>query len=343
MKIAIIGKFYIEGFGLHIDEALQSMGHETLRIDPEVNFDKLKFLGKRVKNINKTLYQEVFGKLPVIRSLKSKEIYKSLKSKNVDLTIVLHDFLTNYEVKEVKAITKSPVVLWFPDAISNFQKAMFFVAGYDTLFFSDKYVVSKLKSEFDLNTYYLPQCFNVSKHKKVELSEKDKLFYSCDITNAGNFYPSRAALYKHLVGYNIKMWGFPLAIWLKVPELENMTMNKVVYNEEKSKAFSSAKIVLNNLHPAVIDGVNKRTFEIPACGGFQIISYRNAVEDLFQPEKEIECYKDLNDLKEKVNFYLDPKNEENRLEIIRNSQLRAINEHTYQHRLQELINQAFKN
>lgn len=343
MTIAVIGKFYTEGFGLHIDEALQDMGHETVLIDPEVDFDQLKFLGNRIKNINKTLYQEIFGKLPAIRNVKSKKIYKSLKRKNVDLTIVLHDFLTNYEVKEVKAITKSPVVLWFPDAISNFQKAMFFVAGYDTLFFSDKYIVSKLKNEFDLNTYYLPQCFNINRHKKVELSEQDKLFYSCDITNAGNFYPSRAALYKHLVEYNVKMWGYPLAIWLKVPELESMTMNKVVYNEEKSKAFSAAKIVLNNLHPAVIDGVNKRTFEIPACGGFQIISYRKAVEDLFQLDSEIVCYKDLSDLKEKINYYLDSNNEKERLEIVRKSQLRAIKEHTYQHRLQELINQAFKN
>lgn len=338
MNIAIIGKFYSEGFGLHIEEALQDMGHTSQRIDPEVQFMQYNFLGQRVKNINKTLYQQVFFKIPSVRNRKSKEIYNSLKAKNIDLTIVLHDFLTHDEVIEIKKITKSPVLLWFPDAISNFQKSMFFTAGYDHLFFSDKYIVSKLSSEFNLNTHYLPQCFSTFKHKKVDLSDSDLDTYQCDITNAGNLYPSRAALYKHLTKYHFKMWGYPPAIWLKVPELEKIVMNKAVFNEDKSKAFLAAKIVLNNLHPAVIDGVNKRTFEIPACGGFQISSYREATNELFEVGKEIICYQNLNDLKEKIEYYLNPNNEEERLVIAQAGYKRALKEHTYQHRLQQMLN-----
>ena len=337
MKIAIIGKFYTEGFGLHIEEALIDMGHTSLRIDPEVQFMQYDIFGKRIKNINKTLYQQVFFKIPSVRNKKSKEIYNSLKGKNIDLTIVLHDFLTNEEVKEIKKITKSPVILWFPDALSNFQKSMFFTSGYDYLFFSDKYIVQKLKSEFNLNTKYLPQCFSTFKHKRIELSEEDKDSYTCDITNAGNLYPSRAALYTHLNNYNFKMWGYPPAIWLKVPELEKIVMNKAVFNEDKSKAFSAAKIVLNNLHPAVIDGVNKRTFEIPACGGFQITSFREATNELFEVGKEIVCYNSLNDLKEKIDYYLNPVNDSERNSIVEAGHQRAIKHHTYQHRLNQIL------
>jgi len=338
MNVAIIGKFYTEGSGLHIDEALKEMGHSTLKIDPEVQFMQYDFLGQRIKNINKTLYQNVFHKIPRVRRQKSKDIYNSLKNQKIDFTIVLHDFLTTEEVKEIKKITLSPIVLWFPDAISNFQKSMFFTAGYDILFFCDKYIVDKLRSEFNLNTYFLPQCFNFNKHQPVELTQRDKDYYECDITNAGNLYPSRAALYKHLKNYNFKMWGYPPAIWLKVDDLNHIIMNKVVFNENKSKAFQAAKIVLNNLHPAVINGVNKRTFEIAGCGGFQITSYREAINDLFIPGEEIICYSDLSDLKKKIDYYLDPKNEKERLEIAKNGYNRAIKEHRYEHRLKELIN-----
>ena len=160
MKVAIVGKFYTEAFGLHIEETLLDMGHEVLRIDPEVQFLQFSFLGRRIRNINKTLYQQVFHKINSIRRIKSRQIYTKLRENPVDLVLVLHDYLMAEEVNEIKKLTDSPVCIWFPDAISNFQKSMFFVAGYDFLFFKDKYLVESLKSEFNLNTHYLPQCCN---------------------------------------------------------------------------------------------------------------------------------------------------------------------------------------
>ena len=341
MNIAIIGKFYTEGFGLHIEEALINLGHNVIRIDPEIEFLQYNFLGKRIKNINKTLYQQVLHKIPAVRNRKSKDIYNSYKINKIDFTIVTHDFLTKQEIDTIKKINPSPIVLWFPDAISNFQKSMFFIAGYDYLFFVDKYIVEKLKAEFNLNIHYLPQCCNPNKHNKVELIDQDITTYSCDITNAGNLYPSRAALYKHLLNYNVKMWGSPPAIWLKLPELDKIIMNKSVHNKEKSKAFMAAKIVLNNLHPAVINGVNKRTFEIPACGGFQITSHRDAVNELFEVGKEIVTYTDLNDLKYKIDYYLNPENEFERKQITEAGYQKAIQEHSYEKRLLKLLNTVF--
>lgn len=341
MNIAVIGKFYTEGFALHIEEALNDMGHTVLRIDPEVNFLQYKFLGKRIKNINKTLYQQVFHKIPSIRNLKAKEIYKQYKKNQIDLTIVVHDFLTKQEITEIKKLCSSPICIWFPDAISNFQKSMFFVAGYDFLFFKDNYVVEKLKNIYSLNAHYLPQCCNPKKHNIVELTQQDKEFYSCDITNAGNLYPSRAALYRQLTKYHFKLWGAPPAIWLNVPELNHIIMGKSVHNEEKSKAFQSAKIVLNNMHLAEINGVNKRAFEIPACGGFQIISHNDAVGDLFEIDKEIVTYKTFHELTEKIDYYLSHPDE--RKTITEAGYLRSINEHTYELRLKQLLNIVFCN
>src|SRR5690606_3173083 len=337
MNIAIIGKFYTESAANHIEETLQEMGHTTVRVEAEVNFMQYKLLGFRGRNITKTFYNQFLSKIPKIRNIKANAIYKVYKKNNIDFTIVLHDFLSKQEITTIKRITTSPIVLWFPDAISNFQKGMFFVAGYDYLFFVDKYIVEKLKSEFKLNTFYLPQCCNPKAHRVVESTQIDKDFYSCDITNAGNFYPSRMALYQHLTQYNFKMWGPKPSFWLTVPEVKKMITGKLVHNDAKSKAFSNAKIVLNNLHPAVINGVNKRMFEIPACGGFQITSHREAINELFEIGKEIVTYTDFNDLKAKINYYLDPNNEAERQQIIEAGHQRTINEHTYKNRLETMF------
>ena len=106
MTIAIIGKFYIEGTGLHLAEAIESSGHKVVRIDPEINLTEAKFFSQRMRNVGITLYKEVLSKHSKIRSFTSRKILKELKAEKVDLTISLHDYLTRDEVKSIKLITK---------------------------------------------------------------------------------------------------------------------------------------------------------------------------------------------------------------------------------------------
>lgn len=339
MKIAIIGKFFTEGVALHIDETLNDMGHTTVKIDPEIKFLQSELFSIRIRSFTKTIYQQVLFKIPFIRNKSSKKIYRYYKENLIDLTIVTHDFLTKQEVEEIKKINPAPIIIWFPDAISNFQKSMFFIAGYDFLFFKDKYVVNKLKNEYLLNAYYLPQCCNPKKHNKITLTQEEKEFYGCDITNAGNLYPSRASLYKNLLKYNFKVWGGQPAIWLRMPELNKIIMGRAVFNEEKAKAFSAASIVLNNMHLAEINGLNKRAFEIPACGGFQIISYNNAVNELFEIDKEVVTYKTYDELTEKIEYYLNHPKE--RKQISEAGYQKAINHHTYEKRLNTIFSTVF--
>ena len=173
------------------------------------------------------------------------------------------------------------------------------------------------------------------------MTPEDEKYYGCEITNAGNLYPSRAALYKRLTDYNLKLWGSPPAVWLKLPELDHILMNDAVYNQNKSKAFSAAKIVLNNLHPAEIDGVNKRTFEVAVCGGFQITNYTKALEELYDIDKEVVTYRNFDELVEKINFYLKPENEAERQRIIKAGRKRSLEEHTYTNRLKQLLEVVF--
>ncbi|TXB63705.1 glycosyltransferase [Vicingus serpentipes] len=337
MNIAVIGKFNIEGSGLHIKEALENMGHTVICIDPEVKFMQFGFIGYRGRSMARTFYQQFLGKIPFFRKLKANSIYNYYHHNKIDLSIVLHDYFSTQEITAIKKINPAPIALWFPDAISNFKKSMFFVAGYDYLFFVDHYIVKKLKEEFLLNTHFLPQCYNPAYHKIEPLTKNDQEFYGCEITNVGNLYPSRIALYKHLTKYNFKMWGAKPAFWLTVPEIKKIITGTVVFQKEKAKAFGAAKIVLNNLHPAVINGINKRAFEIAGCGGFQIITHSDAVSQLFTVGKEIVTYSNYSDLIKKLDYYLDPKNEGERKQIAEAGHQRAMKEHTYEHRLKTIL------
>jgi hypothetical protein len=94
MKIAVIGKFYTEGTGLHIEETLLKMGHTVIRINPESEFVENNYLGERIKNITKTLYNQILLKISFFRKLKSKKIYRILTKEKVDLILSIHYILS---------------------------------------------------------------------------------------------------------------------------------------------------------------------------------------------------------------------------------------------------------
>ena len=231
-----------------------------------------------------------------------------------------------------------PVVLWFPDHIGVFGKTMFLNADYDFLFFKDPYIVSILNSDLNIKSYYLPECCNPQYHKKIILSKKDHLKYDCDITTAGNMHPNRFALFSQLTEYNCKIWGNPPSSWMNVELIKPMLKNEFVANEEKSKAFSAAKIVINNLQPGEIIGINVRTFEIAACCGFQLINHRAGLNQLYSTN-EVIAYHNVQELKELIDYYLI--HSEERKIIAERAYHRTINEHSYKHRLDLMLNTIY--
>ena len=104
--------------------------------------------------------------------------------------------------------------------------------------------------------------------------------------------------------------------------------------------FTSSKIVLNNLLYNEVYGLNVRAFEIAGSKAFQLIDYREGLRDL-QDGKDIISFSGLEDLKDKIKFYL---NEPDlRKEISEAAYETAISKHTYKHRLKLIESTVFGN
>jgi len=113
------------------------------------------------------------------------------------------------------------------------------------------------------------------------------------------------------------------------------------------KIYNAAKINLN-LHSSTFhegvnpigDFANPRTFEIAACGGFQLVDYRSELSELFEIGKEIICYKGIDELRSLIRYYL--KNPDERIEIAAKGQLRAKRDHTFENRMREMLSIIFE-
>lgn len=81
--------------------------------------------------------------------------------------------------------------------------------------------------------------------------------------------------------------------------------------------------------------VNQRVFDVPACGGFLVTDWRDQMEAIFDPEKEVACYRDPREIPDVVASWLaDPVGRE---EMTRLARARILAEHTYVHRLRFLL------
>ncbi|MEK5477622.1 glycosyltransferase [Paenibacillus sp. FSL R5-0407] len=115
--------------------------------------------------------------------------------------------------------------------------------------------------------------------------------------------------------------------------------------------YSSSKIAINlhrsfndtsvNNNTAMIEAVspNPRTFEISASGTLQIVDIRSDIVNFYTPGVEIETFSSSSELIEKIDYYLS--HEKERREIVLRGLDRTLREHTYAHRLNELLLHVF--
>jgi len=336
MKVLVVGKFYAEAFALHIDETLKKMGHDVLRFEPGFkNGRTTTKIGSRFEQGWSTIYSAT-DTIATIRDLRMRSFWSLISQNQLDLIIVCYDYFWPEEVFKLKKRTGAMVIMWFPDAMVNFQRGFFINAPYDALFFKDPYIVKAFGDTLLSPVYYLPEAFNPQKHalcpSNFIINQEE---YICDITTAGNMHSWRAAGLRHLSEYKVNVWGSFPPSWLNLPHITQMQMGRAVHNSEKAQAFLHAKIALNQLHYGEVWGVNVRCFEIAGIGAFQMISWRPGLKDLFMDGKELVSFSSISDLKTKIKYWINRKEERN--EIAEAGKRRAYLEHTYKHRLELLI------
>jgi spore maturation protein CgeB len=211
---------------------------------------------------------------------------------------------------------------------------------YDDFFVFDPYYVPKLKEAGQPNAHYLPCAVDPKFHKEMIPFKKRK--YQCDLSFIGSHQKNRQEFLENLSEYNMKIWGYRWSEISKESPIYN-NIQKEVYQANKTvkdsletcKLFNQSKINLNVHFNHSKEGLNLRAFEIPASKSFQLCDYLKEAEKLFRIDKEIVCYKDIGELKEKISYYLE--NEEERNKISQAGYSRVIKEHTFDERMKKVL------
>lgn len=231
--------------------------------------------------------------------------------------------------------------MWFVEDHRLFMYWKNFAPFYDIFAVIQKEpFLSKLKEIGQENALYLPLAAQPDFHKEVPVSSVDERKWGADLSFMGAGYPNRRLAFREFIHHDFKIFGTE---WdgdhVLAPSVQ--MAGRRVSSEECVKIFNATKINLN-LHSSVGtdelvtggDFINPRTFEVAACGAFQLVDNRTLLAEAFR-EGELATFTSLDDLQAKIDHYL--KHPDERKAIAAKGQKRVLAEHTYVHRMQALI------
>lgn len=107
------------------------------------------------------------------------------------------------------------------------------------------------------------------------------------------------------------------------------------YYEELPTFYPCSDINFNCTSKQMKGAVNQRVFDVPAAGAFVLTDWREQLDTLFEPGTEIICYHTPEEVPELVDRYLARPDERTR--ITQAARRRVLAEHTWEHRLQALL------
>ncbi len=330
MRIALIGKQFPDSLADNLAFTLQRMGHVVGAID-EDHFMGFRWIRNRWRRVHGVLERE-----PNLRHLRDSLVTRAVVGFRPDFVLNTFSDWSPEAVLEVRETLRRtvPVAFLYPDPTANLGREYALAGEYDAWFFKDRHNVELFRSRLGINAHYLPEACNPVWHCPVNLSMVDVSRYSCDLAIAGNMYYYRSRMLEPLAAYDMKIWGPDFPPWLRTP-LRRQYTGEYVARGEKAKAFRATKIVVNTLTHKDVNSANARTFEAAGCGAFQLADWRPALEELFEPDKEIVLFQSRGDLKDKVDYYLS--HPAARRRIADAGCRRAHSEHTYELRLRDLL------
>lgn len=172
-------------------------------------------------------------------------------------------------------------------------------------------------------------------HHPYTLTEAEQTAYRCDIAFTGTLVPDN--LYSERVHVLEALRDFDLGIWSvhDVPASLKPFVRGSALGETMLRVLSGAKLTINTHGDFMRYGGNMRLFEAAAVGTAQIADDLPGNRKWFTPSETIITYRDLDDLRMKVAYYL--AHDAERRELADRARAHVTAHHTYDQRVDTLI------
>lgn len=335
--------------GQYCTRALRDMGHFVEEFDaPAFHPADMALRNLRVDNERLEQLESAFV------NLLSQAIYAKVETFQPDLVLALAQAPLNRQILRRLQKDGVPTAMWFVEDYSIFGYWRAFASYYDFFFVIQKEpFLSMLPEAGAENACYLPMAALPSFHQPLALSPADMRQYGAELAFLGAGYPNRRQAFRAFVGRNFKIWG---SDWdgdsVLAPCVQNGGAR--ISPEDSVKIYNATDVNLN-LHSSIKadtlvsggDFVNPRTFELASMGVFQLVDKRSLMPEMFtlahvddiiagqDAQAELAIFDDTASMERGIRYFLD--HPEAREAFAKRAQTRVLQEHTYTHRMQTML------
>ncbi len=338
LHVAVVGPIYGGSLPIarHTVAALESLGHRVSWLDQSSHQASYDLFASYREPRHRLTMQSRFA------DMLSVGVVTHLAEDPPDLVLALAQAPLNLAVLEHLRKKKFLTAMWFVENYRHLTYWQQLAGGYDYWFvIQQASCIDALKRAGARQVNYLPMAADPALHRPLGLSEAEQVEYGADVSFVGAGYANRRTV---LPGWLSKNWSFKLwgNEWEGADSLIPVLQRDGARIDTESciKVFNATSVNLN-LHSCVGEGldpeadfVNPRTFELAACGAFQLVDERSLLPDLFT-SNEMVRFSAVADVPSLIRTWLaDPSG---RRDIAAAARRRVLAQHTYKHRLSELL------
>ena len=338
LHVAVVGPIYGGSLSIarHTVAALESLGHRVSWLDQSSHQASYDLFASYREPRHRLTMQSRFA------DMLSLGVVTHLAEDPPDLVLALAQAPLNLAVLEHLRKKKFLTAMWFVENYRHLTYWQQLAGGYDYWFvIQQASCVDALKRAGARQVNYLPMAADPALHRPLRLSEAEQAEYGADVSFVGAGYANRRTV---LPGWLSKDWSFKLwgNEWEGADSLSPVLQRDGarIDTETCIKVFNATSVNLN-LHSCTGDGldpeadfVNPRTFELAACGAFQLVDERALFPDLFA-SNEMVRFSSVADVPSLIRTWL--ADASGRSEIAAAARRRVLAHHTYKHRVSELL------
>jgi spore maturation protein CgeB len=228
-----------------------------------------------------------------------------------------------------------PRVNWCPDDPFRYLSDEVYPC-YELFCVKDSTYFDPLRQRGAKRLMALPFACDPTVHRRIAMDEGERRRWQSEICFVGSYHPRREAFLDTLTAWDLAIWG---PGWERLPQrspLRRHLRGGAIRAQEWVRAYNAASVVLNISHPQERDiSLPMRVFEALGCEAALLTTWSPLAEQFFQVGEELETFRTSEELREKVRYYLD--HPAKRRHMAQRGHARVYAEHTYAHRMRELI------
>jgi spore maturation protein CgeB len=294
----------------------------------------LERLGATVQLVD-PLHTALLDKLA--RRTVAQRVAAALDQHRPDLVLVSGEGTIPPEKNDALRASRSARWTWIlGDDIGDVAGAARSAMAFDEIFVGSTGAVRLLDGHGVKHVHYLPVGCDPSVHHPLRARGP----FRANVVFAGMATSRRERFLQELVEFGLALWG---PGWRKT-SLRDYCRGELPSTEDFVRAYAGATVAVNvhrsgpEMKSADASGVNRRTFELAAIGVAQVVDARTDLSQHFEDGPDLLVYGTPDELRGQVKRALHEDKYRDRLS--ENARRRALGNHTYMHRMAEVLRVA---